>query len=172
MFPKWREGWRVHSKQTIYTSEPFNNNPREKEWTTHEEREFEKKNKKNKHFKHERATIPPHVQNTLSLQYTSGKTTKTTTKKDNQNHVCILLHREALSVIRCVLLQAYSYWYLLQSREKRKRSTLSSNGNPLVYILTLQCGAKGLCHWFWRNRCFRIRIVLKWGITKAYTEAL
>jgi len=32
-----------------------------------------------------------------------------TTKKDNQNHVCILLHREALSVIRCVLLQAYSY---------------------------------------------------------------
>lgn len=68
-----------------------------------------KTNKKNKHFKHERATIPPHVQNTLSLQYTSGKTTKTTTKKDNQNHVCILLHREALSVIRCVLLQAYSY---------------------------------------------------------------
>lgn len=30
-------------------------------------------------------------------------------KQDSQNHVCILLHREALSVIHCVLLQAYSY---------------------------------------------------------------
>lgn len=70
---------------------------------------LKEKQNKPKHFKHERATIPPHVQNTLSLQYTSGKTTKTTTKKDNQNHVCILLHREALSVIRRVLLQAYSY---------------------------------------------------------------
>lgn len=40
---------------------------------------------------------------------TSVHVWKTTKKKDNQNHVCILLHREALSVIRCVLLQAYSY---------------------------------------------------------------
>lgn len=32
---------------------------------------------------------------------------KKNTKTDNQNHVCILLHREALSVIRWVLLQAF-----------------------------------------------------------------
>lgn len=67
-------------------------------------------------------------------------------KKTIKNHVCISLHREALSVIRCVLLQAYSYWYLLQRREKR--STLSSNGNPFMYIFNTPCGAKRfLCHW-------------------------
>lgn len=71
----------------------------------------------------------------------------------------------------CIIASIFLLIFATESREK-KRSTLSSNGNPLVYILTLQCGAKGLCHWFWRNRCLRIRIVLKWGITKAYTEAL
>lgn len=109
---KQGEGWHVHSKRTIYTLKPFNiaHQPTWKminnTW---------RKNLKKHFFKHVRVRIHPHVQNTLSLQYTSGKPQK----KDNQNHVCILLHREALSVIRCVLLQAYSYWYLLQSREKK-----------------------------------------------------
>lgn len=73
---------------------------------------------------------------------TSVHVWKTTKKKDNQNHVCILLHREALSVIRCVLLQVYSYWYLLQSAEKR--STLSSNGDHFMYTCDTSCGAKSL----------------------------
>lgn len=81
-------------------------------------------------------------------------------KKDNQNHVCILLHREALSVIRCVLLQAYSYWYLLQNWEKR--STLSSNGNPFMYISnTLYIYATDLKKPLFQDG-------LKWGITKTY----
>jgi len=67
-------------------------------------------------------------------------------KKDNQNHVCILLHQEALSVIRCVLLPAYSYWYLLQTRE-REVQLLSSNSNPFMRIFNTSCGAKNLCHW-------------------------
>lgn len=108
MFPKKQgEGW--HSKRTIYTLKPFNN-PCEKWLTSHKERIW-----KNTRSMWE-LRIHPHVQNTLSLQYTVWKTTK---QKDNQNHVCILLHREALSVIRCVLLQAYSHWYLLQSGERK-----------------------------------------------------
>lgn len=85
-----------------------------------------------------------------------------TTKKDNQKtHVCILLHREALSVIRCILLQAYSHWYLLQSgeREREKSSTLSSKWQffvscTFVTLLVVQKKKKKkvLCHWSRRKK--------------------
>lgn len=95
-----------------------------------------------KNLKHVRGRIRPHVQNTLSLQYNVWKNHK---KRQSKPRMHLVIHREALSVIRCILLQAYSHWYLLQSGEKR--SALSSNGNSFTYIYNTSCGAKGLCHW-------------------------
>lgn len=54
------------------------------------------------------------------------------TKKGQKKSLCILLHREALSVIRCVLLQAYSHWYFA-TEWREKRSALSSNGICIMY---------------------------------------
>lgn len=71
------EGWQVHSKRTIYTLKPFNkaHQPTWKWLTSHKERIW-----KNIWSMWE-LRIHPHVQNTLSLQHTSGKNTKRKTIK-------------------------------------------------------------------------------------------
>lgn len=172
MFPKWRERWRVHSKQTIYTSKPFNNNPREKRINnTWREREFEKTKQNPKHFKHERATIPPHVQNTLSLQYTSGKTTKTN-KKKGQSKPCMhfVTPRGTQCDTLCIIASIFLLIFATESREKKKVNFVFKWQSSRVHFNT-SVWCKRLVPLV-ANRCFRIRIVLKWGITKAYTEAL
>lgn len=144
----------MYTKWTVYTLKPLNvaYQPTWKWSTTHKERIWK--------------TFEAYENSSSRTKYivTSVHVWKNH-KKDNQNHICILVHREALSVIRCVLLQEYSYWYLLQSGEKR--STLSSNGNPFMYcrFVTLnmvqEVYATGLKKPLFQDG-------LKWGITKAY----
>lgn len=81
-----------------------------KELTTHEEREsLKKQNKIPNILSMSERQFPLMYKIHCHFSTHLEKPQKQTKKKDNQNHVCILLHREALSVIRCVLLQAYSY---------------------------------------------------------------
>lgn len=74
-------------------------------------------------------------------------------KKRIKNHVCILFHREALSAVHCVLLQADSDWYLLQGGYKRSTCILTWQSFRVLSIfrITSKCGVKGLCHWSERN---------------------
>lgn len=102
-------GWHVHSEQTIYTLK--SSKPTWKWSTTHEERIGE-----------ETFLSNARIENWSSCTkyiVTSVHIWKKPQRKTIKNHVCMLLHREALSVIRCVLLRAYSNWYLLQIREKK-----------------------------------------------------
>lgn len=145
MFPKRREGWRVHSKQTIYTSEPFNNNPRKKEFTTHEEREFEKNPKTN-------PNILSMSERQFPLMYKIYCHFSTHLEKPQKQQ----RKRTIKTMYAFCYTERHSVWYVVyyckhiltdicyRVERKEKRSTLSSNGNPLVYILTLQCGAKRL----------------------------
>lgn len=97
-------------------------NPREKWLTSHKERIW-----KNIWSMWE-LRIPPHVQNTLSLQYTWGKKTQKRKTIETMYASCYT--------------ERHSVWYVVYYckhiltdicyRVERKRSTLSSNGNSFM----------------------------------------
>lgn len=145
---KQGEGWHVHSKRTIYTLKPFNiphqptwkmiNNTWRKNLKKHFflsmwEWEFILMYKIHCHFS---TRLENHKKKTIKTMYAFCYT------------------------------ERHSVWYVVYYckhiltdicyRVERKRSTLSSNGNPFMYIFNTSCGAKGLCHWSEENHCFRI----------------
>lgn len=70
-----------------------------------------------KHLKHVRVRIYPHVQNTLSLQYKSGKTTK---KKERQSKPCMHLvtPRGTQCDTLCIIASIFSLIFATEWREK------------------------------------------------------